>query len=563
MPYTNPVAGRAADAPPLPAVTPPSCNDAAAPTTLPRHALVIALLAALSACAPVDKVFVVDTTDDAHDDVPGDGSCATVEGSCSLRAAIEETNATPGDVGIRVEVGAGVYGLTLDTGVPYAGLTLSRGNVTIQGTGRDGTVIDGLGERRVLQIDGARSRMIYIESLSLVNGYVPTNYNGGAVRIASSELSGRLPYLVSFVDTAIAGSSAGWLGGGIHAQGEGNLNVVDSSVRDNASTQGCATSATGGGMSGGGGIFVGGGGTLHLIHSEVRDNCGSNGGGVRIQGPHGGEHLILGSTIAGNSSMTSGGGLHVTGSGMLVEDSTIAHNEITTADAYGGKSVAGLHVAASAVRIESSTIVDNENPHAFANGAGGLLSDLASVVVRNSVLAGHAYSGYRECIGPLYSDGGNFLGDSDEKCVFVPVGSDIVDGGDPELGPLTYNGGPTRTLRPLTGSPLIDTGVAGCEPIDQRGAGYPAPSGGGCDIGAVERQVAGSGGERLVPGSLADLADGDAPWGEAYPELRRAAERLGADTAIGRDARPGELTGAVRGGGSGLATRAPAGEPGR
>lgn len=52
---------------------------------------------------------------------------------------------------------------------------------------------------------------------------------------------------------------------------------------------------------------------------------------------------------------------------------------------------------------------------------------------------------------------------------------------DPLLGPLAYNGGPTRTHAIGAGSPAIDQGLT-CLPTDQRG--YPVV--GRCDLGAFE-----------------------------------------------------------------------------
>ena len=59
--------------------------------------------------------------------------------------------------------------------------------------------------------------------------------------------------------------------------------------------------------------------------------------------------------------------------------------------------------------------------------------------------------------------------------------------GDPRLGPLAANGGPTLTLAPGPGSAAVNA-LAGsaCPAIDQRG--LPRPRLGGCDAGAVEVQ---------------------------------------------------------------------------
>jgi hypothetical protein len=52
---------------------------------------------------------------------------------------------------------------------------------------------------------------------------------------------------------------------------------------------------------------------------------------------------------------------------------------------------------------------------------------------------------------------------------------------DPKLGPLADNGGPTKTMALLAGSPAIGGG-AGCPSTDQRGE----PRKGACDIGAYQ-----------------------------------------------------------------------------
>ena len=55
--------------------------------------LPIALLAIMStALVSRSATFTVNTTDDDVDVAPGDGICTTAGGTCTLRAAIQETN---------------------------------------------------------------------------------------------------------------------------------------------------------------------------------------------------------------------------------------------------------------------------------------------------------------------------------------------------------------------------------------------------------------------------------------------------------------------------------------
>jgi hypothetical protein len=93
--------------------------------------------------------------------------------------------------------------------------------------------------------------------------------------------------------------------------------------------------------------------------------------------------------------------------------------------------------------------------------------------------------------GTPTSNGYNW--DDDGTCGFNSTG-DHSDAGDPQLGALGPNGGPTETRVPAPGSPLIDAIPTGsCQSdeasgitTDQRGLPRPAQS--GCDIGAVEVQ---------------------------------------------------------------------------
>jgi uncharacterized repeat protein (TIGR01451 family) len=147
------------------------------------------------------------------------------------------------------------------------------------------------------------------------------------------------------------------------------------------------------------------------------------------------------------------------------------------------------------VTVVNSTIAGNSVDGLPASSGGGLAipsaSPSVSLDVTNTIIAGNTVNGAEEnCSGLVGPASANNL-TGDDSCSFSDPGSTQ---GDPQLGALADNGGPTDTRLPAEGSPAIDGGTgAGCPAADQRGTGRPQRL--ACDIGAVE-----------VPG--ADLAVG-------------------------------------------------------
>jgi CSLREA domain-containing protein len=431
-------------------------------TSLVRRLWLIALF--LPAACAVDSQYVVNTTSDLSDADPGDRVCASRSNLCSLRAAIEETNMHPSGEHVRIVLPADTYEVD-------GALVLTHDNVTIRGDDRDTTTIRQIGsDARVLTISDPGD--IVVERVTLTGGSLSTGSSGGAVRIDGTGF-----YRVWLSQCRISENRAGFLGGGVYAEGEGGiLNVLDCIVENNDSTDaGCTTGA---GVSGGGGVMTNGP-TLNLFESEVRDNCGSNGGGVRVEG--GLNHSILRSTIAGNGSATRAGGLYITGGAVgRIEDSTIAENS--------GPEAGGVLVSGGTMEIRSATIVGNSSVGTSfgPTGAGGIgAADGAQVSLQNTVVASNNGVPF-DCSGQFFSGGGNFLGNSDPACDIAAQATDVLDGGNPELGALSPGSGPTRTMLPAANGPLVNAGVPGCDPVDQRE--QTAPAGAACDIGAVERQ---------------------------------------------------------------------------
>jgi hypothetical protein len=164
----------------------------------------------------------------------------------------------------------------------------------------------------------------------------------------------------------------------------------------------------------------------------------------------------------------------------------------------------GIENEGASLTITRSTVSGNS-----AAEGGGISSGRGVVTLAASILAGNI-GNPADCFVhdsgvTITSNGYNLIGDAD-GCTFTGATGDQVGSSsgsgviDPKLGPLAKNGGKTKTMALLVGSPALDAipvgtlGADGITPLcpasgttDQRG--NPRPSGTGCDDGAYERQV--------------------------------------------------------------------------
>lgn len=146
-------------------------------TATPAAATRLAPLAA-AAPAPAFPTFTVTSVRDAVDANPGDGVCAAADGTCTLRAAIQESNA--GATGTRIVLPAGTYALVLAGANEDAGATGDLDlytSVEIDGAGADVTVIDGLGLDRIVEVHTAA--MVVLSGVTLRHGHATGG--GGAI----------------------------------------------------------------------------------------------------------------------------------------------------------------------------------------------------------------------------------------------------------------------------------------------------------------------------------------------------------------------------------------------
>ncbi len=168
------------------------------------------------------NTFTANTTLDAQDANPGDGVCETAPGNgvCSLRAAVQESNARPGaDV---IVLPAGVYTLTLagalENDARFGDLDIYD-DLTLEGAGAAITVIDGNQLDRVIDLS-LRSGVVEISGLTIRNGSVdfPDHFpdnppwlgeSGGCVLSVAG---------LTIRDSVVANCRAGRQGGGIYAE---------------------------------------------------------------------------------------------------------------------------------------------------------------------------------------------------------------------------------------------------------------------------------------------------------------------------------------------------------
>lgn len=168
--------------------------------------------------------------------------------------------------------------------------------------------------------------------------------------------------------------------------------------------------------------------------------------------------------------------------------------------------ISGADVAvgsyARSVAIDNSTILDGDSQGLFVVGA--------SVTVTNSILTGGADGDVYLFRGGQVAFHSSFVGSVDPSVSGLRLDSHSISGTlksprDAKLGALADNGGPTKTMLPKAGSPVIDAGTTTTDTTDQRGLPRAV---GQVDMGSVEVQSGGGdaggsrGGGTTAPGTV-------------------------------------------------------------
>ncbi len=303
-------------------------------------------------------------------------------------------------------------------------------------------------------------------------GGINSNVYDTTVTMATSTVSGNTATAGPACTLNCGGDGGGVLDGGVDL----TTSVTTSTVAGNTASAGPACSDQCN-VDDGGLLFEGISVTATLTTSTVSGNtavvgsacstqCDADGAGFGNDGI-GVTATVTNSTVAGNtagagsacttSCFLAGGGMWNEGIyvGLTVSDSSLIGNGLTT----------------------SSLCTDS------CEASGGGIDTFGisiSTQFEATILADNGSSG--DCSGGDSDQGYNI--DDDGSCGFSGSSTSDSPTLDATLGPLANNGGATKTVALLTGSPAIDVvPIADCPPTDQRGA---PRTGSACDIGAYD-----------------------------------------------------------------------------
>ena len=439
--------------------------------------VVVLLLWTLTAKPASAATFTVDRMDDQPGTTPVFTPCTDAPNDCSLRWAIGEstsngqTDTIDFAPGVRGTITLGAEQLAVANDSPAADLI-------IDGPGSGSLAVSGNNASRIFEMaSGANAT---INGLTIRDGKVTGSPFGGGIYNGGD---------LTLNNTVVNSNTADSAGGGIYSSG--TLTLTNSTVSANKSiaTLGGGifnnsgtltldnTGVSGNKANNGGGIRNAANATLSLTDSSIRGNNSNNdGGGVLNDG----KATLKDSTVSGNSAAINGGGID-SGSDLTLTNSTVSGN---TADDKGGGIANGGSLRSTNTTV-SANIATGGDPD---SAAGGIYNGGSSASLRNTIVARNSAPVAPDATGTAFtSEGNNLIGSTDGAAGFGA--SDLLDK-NPVLGPLSDNGGPTKTQALLQGSPAIDRGTnIGCPPADQRGKARKDGDANGtvrCDIGAFE-----------------------------------------------------------------------------
>lgn len=481
-----------------------------------------ALLTAFAGSAGASTTITVDSN--------GDGNA--VAGNCN--------DNTPYNCTLRDAAALAVSGDTITFDSSISRIILTNGTITTQ----------------AVSVIGPGAAALTITTYADPKAYDMFNISGtGDVVISGLTITKNPIHAVNtgtftLEQVTISGSS-GWYGGALYASGGiTELNIIDSNFVNNTSSDGGgavqifqAENVTVSGSTftnnhsdeAGGALYAVQANDLIIVNSVMTGNSASKAGGaLGIGGSVSGVTKITDTTIDSNHSVFSGGGINTSiqagngRSGIInINNSTVSNNTSGTS----GAGLAFFNSEGSVATISNSTITGNAAASAGGglaigvdfslilnqstisvnsaagtdpmHGGGGIsiYDELDVVTMSGTIVSGNTSAVVGAADIGLYQNSGSktgsftatnsLIGEVDSR--ITASGTNNVTSTDPMLGALADNGGSTRTMAPVAGSPAID---AGPDPVatftgngfDQRGTPWVRIYGRSSDIGALEVQ---------------------------------------------------------------------------
>ena len=388
--------------------------------------------------------------------------------------------------------------IKLEDDLPEVTLTSS---VTITGNGASNTIIDG-DDKSYSAFDFSGSGVtVTVTGLTIRNtgkfsGPAITTDNGAAIEVTDSKFEGNNASggLGGAIDSSgnvtvsgsvFTGNTAKLEGGAIRAF-DGDVAVTQSTFDGNTATDND------------GGAIGTSGGDIDVTYSTFTTNtAGSDGGAI---GTSGGDIDVTYSIFTTNTADRHGGVIRTSSGNVTVANSTFASN---TAGTDGG----AVYTNTGTVSATNSTFTGNS-----ATGDGGAIrvdfvgnAYLNFVTVSENTTSGgsslavHSSGSAVVKNSIVYGNTGDDVTAGDDKLnatysLFTSTSSvspsvshpSLIFGEDPLLGSLADNGGPTQTMMPGAGSPVLGAANSvGAPSTDQRG--FARTTNGLADMGAVQR----------------------------------------------------------------------------
>ncbi|HEX6185118.1 MAG TPA: Calx-beta domain-containing protein [Pyrinomonadaceae bacterium] len=341
-----------------------------------------------AASAAAGAVFTVNSVLDTPDANTSDGLCNDGAGRCTLRAAIQQANATAGADTINFHIATGVQTIVLDSTLPDVS---------------DPAVIDG-------STQPGYAGTPLVEILGKENVLPPISW-GLHITAGSSTVRALAIGRVSVTGILLGGAGSGGVGGNkveacyfglradgvtkVEAAGSGCISIVDSSNNIVGGTSAAARN-----------VLSGGGIGVDLAGPDAKGNV--------VSGNY------IGTNAAGTAAVPNQAGVTLRNG---ASDNTIGGTSAGAGNLISGNTAAGISAFAANVRTAGNRIQGNiiglaaDGQTQLANGSDGVsISDATNYLVggdtpgARNVISGNNGNGVLISLGSGHTVAGNYIG---------------------------------------------------------------------------------------------------------------------------------------------------------